>query len=87
MVAKLQPAQRKTLYKLREAEKKKAIKEEYNRPTELKKKLLKNLSKMLPSKLTNRAILRKEPRATVVLSGEPAHNKYFKAEYEKARWT
>jgi hypothetical protein len=32
-------------------------------------------------------LLKKEPRATVVLSGEPAHNKYFKAEYEKARWT
>ena len=51
-----------------------------------KKKPETKLQKLLSSKVQNKAILKKSPQAGVVFKKEEPHSKYFKREWERARW-
>ena len=51
-----------------------------------KKKPESKLQKLLSARVQNKAILRKQPQGTVVFKREEPHSKYFKQEWEKARW-
>lgn len=52
---------------------------------EIKKLIGKNKEPKFKA-ITNKAILKKSPQGTVVFSREEPNSKYFKQEWEKARW-
>ena len=43
------------------------------------------VKRFLEGKLSNKPILKKEPRATIVLDSSPTRSKYFKDEFDKEK--
>lgn len=86
MIKESTPEQRKILYNIRKAEIRKKIKEEYERPKKIYENLKKAFTKGLPSRVTNKAILKTEPRQTIRIKAAPQRSGYFKQEWEGASW-
>ena len=87
IISRLNPEQRKVLYKHVQAKLKKQIKEDYDRPEKIKKNILKKLDKFANAKVVSRRVFKKESQGAVVFSQNvPTHSKHFKEEVERARW-